>query len=68
MASFLFDGYLTDYSFWSYIDLFGRRCLRHRRENLHHRRAGDPVWDFVQLGVGSGVPGWGDDGDYIGII
>jgi len=51
LAWFLVDGYLIEYSFCSYTDLLRRLHLRHRLQNFHHRRAGDPVWDFYQLGA-----------------
>ena len=48
--------------FWSYIDSFGRPGVRHRVQDLHHFRPGDSVWGVYQLGTGSDLLDWGDDG------
>ena len=42
--------------------------VRDWAQDFHHCRAGDIVWDFLQLGAGGGLLDWEDDGVVLRII
>ena len=49
----------------SYLDTSRGAGVWERVQDLHDCGAGDFVWDFEQLGVGSALLGRGSDGDYL---
>lgn len=52
-------------NFLSYIDSLGGTNFWNRLQNIHNCWAGDTLWDFEQLGVGSDLLDWGSDGSYL---
>ena len=53
--------------FLPYIDTLGGTGVWNWVQNIHNCGAGDTLWDFEQLGVGSDLLDWRSDGGYLKI-
>ena len=49
----------------SYIDTLGGTGVWDWVQDIYDYGAGDTLWDFKQLGVGSDLLDWGSDGNYL---